>query len=89
MVDAGDGAPADFDAMGRGLRGKLVMATSRPPIGLGRNVHRSEKYARSALGGAVGFIFMNHYDGLGPATGSIADNREAFLSQRWFYIRDI
>lgn len=79
MVDVGDGAPDDFDAMGRRMRGKLVMATSRPPLGLGRNVHRSEKYARSALGGASGFIFMNHYDGLGPATGSIADNREALM----------
>jgi len=79
MVDVGDAAPADFEAMGRRGRGKLVMATSRPPQGLGRNVHRSEKYARSALGGAAGFIFMNHYDGLGPATGSIADNREALI----------
>ena len=79
MMDVGDGAPDDFDAMGRRMRGKLVMATSRPPLGLGRNVHRSEKYARSALGGASGFIFMNHYDGLGPATGSIADNREALM----------
>lgn len=79
MVDVGDGAPADFEALGRRMRGKLVLATSRSPLGLGRNVHRTEKYGRSALGGASGFIFMNHYDGLGPATGSIADNREALM----------
>lgn len=79
LVSVGDGSPADFERAGRSLRGKLVMATSRPPVGLGRNVHRSEKYGRSALAGAVGFVFMNHYDGLGPATGSIADNREALI----------
>ncbi len=79
LVCVGDGAPADFERAGRSLKGKFVMATSRPPRGLGRNVHRSEKYGRSALGGAVGFIFMNHYEGLGPATGSIARNREALI----------
>ncbi len=79
LVFVGDGAPADFERAGRSLRGKFAMATSRPPQGLGRNVHRSEKYSRSALAGAVGFIFMNHYEGLGPATGSIARNREALI----------
>ena len=56
-----------------------LMATSKTPPGVGRFIHRSEKYGRSALAGAAGFIFMNHYDGLGPATGSIADNREAIM----------
>jgi Zn-dependent M28 family amino/carboxypeptidase len=79
FITVGDGAPGDFDRAGKDLKGKIVMATSRPPLGLGRNVHRSEKYGRSALSGALGFIFMNHYDGLGPATGSIARNREALI----------
>lgn len=79
LVTVGDGAPAEFERAGKSLKGKIVMATSRPPVGLGRNVHRSEKYGRSALAGALGFIFMNHYDGLGPATGSIARNREALI----------
>ena len=79
LVSVGDGGPGDFDTAGRKLKGKLVMATSAAPRGAGRSVHRSEKYARSALAGAVGFIFVNHYDGLGPATGSIGDNREAIM----------
>jgi Zn-dependent M28 family amino/carboxypeptidase len=78
LVSVGDGAPDDFKNAGR-LKGKLVMATSKTPPDVGRFIHRSEKYGRSALAGAAGFIFMNHYDGLGPATGSIADNREAIL----------
>ncbi|MCZ6633499.1 MAG: M28 family peptidase [bacterium] len=77
LIDVKDGMPGDFEV--RKLRGKIVMATSFPGRGLGRSVHRSEKYARSALGGGIGFIFMNHYEGLGPATGSIANNREALI----------
>ena len=79
LVSVGDGTPDDFRNAGRRLKGKLVMATSKTPPGVARFVHRSEKYGRSALAGAAGFIFMNHYDGLGPATGSIADNREAIM----------
>ena len=79
LIFVGDGAPDDFKNAGRRLKDKLVMATSKTPQGIGRFIHRSEKYGRSALAGAAGFIFMNHYDGLGPATGSIADNREAIL----------
>jgi Zn-dependent M28 family amino/carboxypeptidase len=79
LVSVGDGAPADFERTGRSMKGRIVMATSRPPKGLGRTVHRSEKYARSAVAGAVAFIFANHYEGLGPATGSIARNREALI----------
>ena len=78
LVSVGNGMPADFDSAGRKLKGKIVMATSASSHGH-RFVHRSEKYARSALAGAVGFIFMNHYDGLGPATGSIGDNGEALM----------
>ena len=78
LADVGNGMPSDFEAAGRKLRGKIVMATSASSPGH-RFVHRSEKYARSALAGGVGFIFMNHYDGLGPATGSIGDNREALM----------
>jgi Iap family predicted aminopeptidase len=74
----GNGMPSDFEVAGRRLRGKIVVATSASSPGH-RFIHRSEKYARSALAGASGFIFMNHYDGLGPATGSIADNQEAII----------
>ena len=38
-----------------------------------RWVHRQEKYGRSLMAGAIGFIFVNHYPGYGPATGGIGD----------------
>lgn len=76
-VSVKDGAPAEFDRVGESLRGKVVMASSRPPRGLPRTVHRSEKYQRSVLGGAAAFLYANQYEGYGPETGSIANDREA------------
>ena len=53
------------------LKGKVVMVTSENPRDMKRYLHRSEKYMRSVLAGAVGFIFMNHYPAYGPPTGGI------------------
>jgi len=46
--------------------------TSRNPVGMQRFLHRSEKYVRSILAGAKGWIFMNHYPAYGPPTGGIS-----------------
>ena len=79
FVDARNGSPDDFERLNAALPGAVVMVSSQPPLGLPRTVHRSEKYHRSALGGAGAFIFMNQYPGLGPQTGSIANDREAII----------
>ncbi|MFZ5918863.1 MAG: M28 family peptidase [Chloroflexota bacterium] len=72
IVDMGDGAPSDFDEQADAIRGKIVMTSSVVgPKGSKRWIHRSEKYGRSLMAGATGFIFVNHYAGFGPATGSI------------------
>jgi Zn-dependent M28 family amino/carboxypeptidase len=72
VIDMGDGAPEDFDARAEEIRGKLVMTTSVfSPKKVQRWVHRNEKFGRSLLAGAIGFIFVNHYPGYGPATGGI------------------
>ncbi len=42
-----------------------------------RWIHRGEKYGRSLLAGASGFIFVNHYPAYGPATGGIGDEEQA------------
>jgi Zn-dependent M28 family amino/carboxypeptidase len=72
-----DGAPLDFERPGEQLAGKIVMASTRPPGGVGRTVHRSEKYRRSAAAGAAAFLYASHYEGYGPETGSIANDAEA------------
>jgi Zn-dependent M28 family amino/carboxypeptidase len=72
IVDLGEGAPVDFETHAAELPGKFAVANSVTyPVGSKRWVHRHEKYDRSMLAGAAGFIFVNHYPGYGPATGSI------------------
>jgi len=83
IVDMGDGAPEDFEDRADkitpdGSRGKIVMTTSVVnPKGSKRWIHRGEKYGRSLLAGATGFVFVNHYPGYGPATGGIGHGGEA------------
>jgi Zn-dependent M28 family amino/carboxypeptidase len=73
IIDMEDGAPADFDSRADAIKGKIVMTTSVfEPKDTKRWVHRNEKYGRSLLAGAAGFIFVNHYPGYGPATGGIS-----------------
>lgn len=79
LVHVGDGAPGDFEAVADRLRGRVAMVCSQPPRGLNRTVHRSEKYARTALAGSAAFLYMNQYPGYGPETGSIANDREALI----------
>ncbi|HTE17818.1 MAG TPA: M28 family peptidase [Armatimonadota bacterium] len=79
LVYVGDGAPAEFAAVAERLPGGIAMVSSQPPRGLNRTVHRSEKYQRSALGGAAVFLYTNQYAGYGPETGSIASDREALI----------
>jgi Zn-dependent M28 family amino/carboxypeptidase len=78
-VYVGDGAPADFEAAAETFPGRIAVVSSQPPRGLNRTVHRSEKYQRSALGGAAAFLYVNQYEGYGPETGSIANDREALI----------
>ena len=73
IIDMEDGAPNDFDSRADEIKGKIVMTTSVfEPKDTKRWVHRNEKYGRSLLAGATGFIFVNHYPGYGPATGGIS-----------------
>ena len=78
VIDMEDGAPTDFDEHADDIKGKIVMTTSVfSPKETKRWVHRNEKYGRSILAGAVGFIFVNHYPGYGPATGGIGHRGKA------------
>ena len=80
IFDMGDGAPDDFDLLADQIKGKIVMTNSvfNPKNG-NRWVHRKEKFGRSVLAGASGFIFVNHYPGYGPATGGIGHKGQAAL----------
>ena len=71
LVDMAEGHPDDFAARAGEIAGQIVLTTSENPAGMSRGVHRSEKYGRSLLAGAAGFLFVNHYPGTGPVTGGI------------------
>jgi Zn-dependent M28 family amino/carboxypeptidase len=69
LVFIGPGAIPDYDE--EKIKGKILMVTSAKPAGMKRFFHRSEKYMRSIMAGAKGWIFMNHYPAYGPPTGGI------------------
>jgi Zn-dependent M28 family amino/carboxypeptidase len=78
VVDMGAGSPEAFDRRAGEIAGKIVLTNSEVnPDGVKRWIHRNEKYSRSLLAGAIGFIFVNHYPGYGPATGGIGRNDQA------------
>ena len=72
LVFLGDGEISSYEDRKDEIEGNIVMVTSRNPLGLERPMHRSEKYMRSVMAGAKGWIFMNHYPAYGPPTGSIS-----------------
>lgn len=72
LIFLGDGPVDVYEERKDDIDGKIVMVTSRNPLGMTRFLHRSEKYMRSVLAGAKGWIFMNHYPAYGPPTGGIS-----------------
>lgn len=72
LVFLGDGEISSYEKRKDEIEGNIVMVTSRNPLTMKRRMHRSEKYLRSVLAGAKGWIFMNHYPAYGPPTGSIS-----------------
>jgi Iap family predicted aminopeptidase len=72
LVILGDGPVEVYEERKDDIEGNIVMVTSRTPRGMKRSLHRSEKYQRSVLAGAQGWIFMNHYPAYGPPTGGIS-----------------
>ena len=71
LVDLGAGALDIYEARKDEIDGNVVMVSSARPMGMTRSLHRSEKFRRSVLAGAKGWIFMNHYPAYGPPTGGI------------------
>jgi len=80
ILDLGDGAPDEFERQAAEIPGRIVMVNSVVrPLGTKRWIHRGEKYGRSLMAGAAGFLFVNHYPGYGPATGGIGHDGEGLI----------
>ncbi|HEX9914919.1 MAG TPA: M20/M25/M40 family metallo-hydrolase [Candidatus Bathyarchaeia archaeon] len=72
LVYLGTGPVGVYEKRRSEIEGKIVMVNSGNPPEMTRTLHRSEKYQRSVLAGAAGWIFMNHYPAYGPPTGGIS-----------------
>ncbi|MDP2900028.1 MAG: M28 family peptidase [Candidatus Bathyarchaeota archaeon] len=72
LVDIGDGAVDVYEKGKSEIEGKIVLVNSAQPPTMARYLHRSERYQRSVLAGAAGWIFMTHYPAYGPPTGGIS-----------------
>ena len=72
LVWLGDGAVDVYEKRKAEIDGNIVMVSSANPLGMNRSLHRSEKFMRSVLAGAKGWIFMNQYPAYGPQTGGIS-----------------
>ncbi|MEM3028294.1 MAG: M28 family peptidase [Candidatus Bathyarchaeia archaeon] len=72
LVFLGDGPLDIYERRRKDIEGNIVMVTSRNPLGMVRHLHRTEKFMRSILAGAKGWIFMNHNPACGPITGSVS-----------------
>jgi Zn-dependent M28 family amino/carboxypeptidase len=72
LVWLGDGAVDVYEKRKTEIDGNIVMVSSANPLGMNRSLHRSEKFMRSVLAGAKGWIFMNQYPAYGPQTGGIS-----------------
>ena len=64
VIDAGQGAPADFERLGEAVAGKAVLVHARGP-------HRLEKYAQAIAAGASVFLFTNARPGALCPAGSV------------------
>ncbi|MGC9334772.1 MAG: M20/M25/M40 family metallo-hydrolase, partial [Anaerolineae bacterium] len=80
IIDLGDGAPEEFERRAAEIPGRIVMVSSVVrPLGTKRWIHRGEKYGRSLMAGAAGFLFVNHYPGYGPATGGVGHDGQGLI----------
>ncbi|HUS78302.1 MAG TPA: M28 family peptidase [Patescibacteria group bacterium] len=71
LVDLGAGHVDTYEKRKNEIDGNVVMVSGATPLGMTRNLHRSEKYNRSVLAGAKGWIYVNKAAGFGPITGGI------------------
>jgi aminopeptidase YwaD len=72
LVWLGEGSVDTYEKRKDEINGNIVLVSSANPPNAPRSLHRSEKFLRSVLAGAKGWIFMNQYPGYGPQTGGIS-----------------
>jgi Iap family predicted aminopeptidase len=72
LVDLGAGHIDVYEKRRDEIEGKIVMVSGAKPPGMAKNPHRTEKFNRSILAGARGWIFTNRSPGKGQVTGGVS-----------------
>lgn len=72
LVDLGAGHIDIYEKRKDEIEGKIVMVSGAKPEGMAKNPHRTEKFNRSILAGARGWIFTNRSPGKGQVTGGVS-----------------
>lgn len=71
IISVGQGTPQEFDALGDRVRGKVAMATLGSPAGI-PPLHRTGKYGRAKVAGAIAVIFPTEEPGQLIGTGTVS-----------------
>jgi hypothetical protein len=79
LISVGFGSPDEYQNLSDRISGCIVLADSGSPPGLGRWVHRMEKFERALLAKAKAFIFVGEQKGTGPETGTLHLGRAAAI----------
>jgi len=72
LVDLGAGHIDVYEKRKDEIEGKIVMVSGAKPPGMAKNPHRTEKFNRSILAGARGWVFTNRSPGKGQVTGGVS-----------------
>jgi hypothetical protein len=72
LVDIGGGSAAEIKAVGRRIKGRLVLTT-------GTAGHRTEIYAQCIALGAAGFILISPAEGMILITGSVSEGHNGTI----------
>ncbi|MBM3292114.1 M28 family peptidase [Candidatus Bathyarchaeota archaeon] len=71
LIYLAEGPVEVYERMKAEIEGKIVLISNRNLPGT-RSLHRTEKFYRSVLAGAKGWIYMNQNPGVGPVTGGVS-----------------
>jgi len=72
LIDLGAGHIEVYEKRKDEIDGNIVMVSGEKPAGMEKNPHRTEKFNRSILAGARGWIFTNRSPGKGQVTGGVS-----------------
>jgi len=72
LVDLSSGSVDVYEKMKTEINGNIALVSSKRPADAKHQVHRTEKFMRSVLAGAKGWVYVNNTPGVGPVSGGVS-----------------